>query len=151
MAIVYTPMNEDMSIFLAGTIDNGNSVDWQKEVINGLRDENIIIYNPRRDNWDSSAGSKQVYEQIEWEQYYLDKCDKIIMVFQDTSLSPITFLELGQYANSGKLEVFCTEKFYRYENVKFTCDMYNINLHNTTDSKEIVDEIKKIYNKQQNL
>ena len=40
-----------ISIFLAGTIDSGNSVNWQQEIINNLQEydlQNLIIYNPRR-------------------------------------------------------------------------------------------------------
>lgn len=42
------------SIFLAGTIDMGNSEDWQAELSKKLLKEinNIIIFNPRRDDWD---------------------------------------------------------------------------------------------------
>jgi len=36
-------------IFLAGTIDMGNSVDWQKEVTEFLNkyDGDLTVYNPR--------------------------------------------------------------------------------------------------------
>ena len=42
------------SVFLAGTIDNGNSLNWQDktiiELINlGVKD--LEVYNPRREHW----------------------------------------------------------------------------------------------------
>lgn len=36
------------SVFLAGTIEMGNSVDWQAKAIRRLQDMPINIFNPRR-------------------------------------------------------------------------------------------------------
>lgn len=55
------------------------------------------------------------------------------------SKSPITLLELGLHARSGKLLVICPEKFYRYDNVRITCQKYNILMFNS-----IEDAIEKI-------
>ena len=133
-----------ISIFLAGTIDSGNSVNWQQEIINNLQEydlQNLTIYNPRRLDWPSDAGHEEMQFQIKWEQEHLDKADIIIMVLTDTSKSPITLLEMGLYAKSKKLYVFCTDKFYRYDNVKLTCDKYNIPLINTTNTEKISEYI----------
>ena len=55
MQIIYPPnaiLLSDINIFLAGTIDMGNSVDWQQDVINDFiqqaSNENITIFNPKR-------------------------------------------------------------------------------------------------------
>lgn len=71
------------SVFLAGTIDMGSGVDWQKDVA---------------ELFEKAPGSK----------------------------SPITLLELGLFAKSGKLHVVCTEAFYRYDNVRITCAKYGV-------------------------
>lgn len=42
------------------------------------------------------------------------------------SKSPITLLELGLFAKSGKLHVVCTDGFYRYDNVRITCAKYGV-------------------------
>lgn len=140
-----------ISIFLAGTIDSGNSVNWQQEIINNLQEydlQNLTIYNPRRLDWPSDADHEEMQFQIKWEQEHLDKADIIIMVLTDTSKSPITLLEMGLYAKSKKLYVFCTDKFYRYDNVKLTCDKYNVPLINTTNTEKISEYIfDKIKNK----
>lgn len=70
-------------VFLAGTIDMGGGVDWQKDVA---------------ELFEKAPGSK----------------------------SPITLLELGLFAKSGKLHVVCTEGFYRYDNVRITCAKYGV-------------------------
>ncbi len=138
-------------IFLAGTIDNDKSKDWQQELIDELGQIEIEcntyfeIYNPRRKNWDKNASKEIVEEQIKWEQDHLDKADLIIMVFSDESQSPISLLELGLYAESVKLLVFCTDKFWRYNNVHLTCEKYLIPLVNSTKTKDIIKEIKNIY------
>lgn len=42
------------NIFLAGTIEQGNSDDWQSVVINKLKAKRVNIFNPRRSTWDAS-------------------------------------------------------------------------------------------------
>ena len=103
----------------------------------------VVIYSPRRPDWDSSWGEDKIEEQIKWEQDKLEKSDLIIMCLQDNSKSPISLLELGLYGPEGKLICFCTPNFYRYSNVKLTCEKWNIPLYETTNEGEIAD---KIYN-----
>ncbi len=78
MQIIYPPNAlhfSDVNIFLAGTIDMGNSEDWQQQVINAffekMPDANLSIFNPRRKNWDNSWSqsieNEQFSEQVNWE------------------------------------------------------------------------------------
>ena len=46
---------EDFTVFLAGSIEMGAAWDWQKYVEKKLKKENITLFNPRRDDWDSSG------------------------------------------------------------------------------------------------
>ena len=133
--IIITPETENQesknkSVFLAGTIDNGNSLNWQDKTIIELINLGFDcdIYNPRREHWNPNYSIDDLVNQIKWEQYHLDKADIIIMVLQDDSKSPISLLELGLYAKSKKIIVFCTPNFYRWHNVKLTCDKYKIEL-----------------------
>ena len=119
------------SVFLAGTIDNGNSLNWQDktiiELINlGVKD--LEVYNPRREHWNPNPSKEDMEYQIKWEQDHLDKADVIAMVSLDDSKSPISLLEMGLYAKTGKLIVFCTPNFYRWDNVRLTCEKYHIEL-----------------------
>ena len=133
--------DERLSIFLAGTIDNGDSENWQEKVIENFKfNANVKFYNPRRKQWDPCP-SELIY-QIHWEQEYLDKADLIIMAISDDSKSPISLLELGLYAKDQKMVVFCNDKFYRYMNVKLTCEKYNIPLY-----KNSIEEITNFINK----
>lgn len=119
------------SVFLAGTIDNGNSLNWQDktiiELINlGVKD--LEVYNPRREHWNPNPSKEDMEYQIKWEQDHLDKADIIAMILLDDSKSPISLLEMGLYAKTGKLIVFCTPNFYRWDNVRLTCEKYHIEL-----------------------
>ena len=132
------------SVFLAGTIDNGDSLNWQNKTITELMNlgiNDIEIYNPRREHWNPNPSKEETECQIKWEQEYLDKADFIAMVLLDDSKSPISLLELGLYAKSNKLIVFCTPDFYRWDNVRLTCEKYNIQLVESTHPLVIANKI----------
>lgn len=118
------------SVFLAGTIDNGESLNWQDKVIIELINLGIEceVFNPRREHWNPNSTKEDMEKQIKWEQKHLDSADVIAMVLLDDSKSPISLLEMGLYAKSKKLIVFCTPKFYRFDNVRLTCKKYHIPL-----------------------
>ena len=118
------------SVFLAGTIDNGNSLNWQDKVIIELINLGVSceVFNPRREHWNPNPTKEDMETQIKWEQDHLDSADVIVMVLLDDSKSPISLLEMGLYAKSKKLIVFCTPKFYRFDNIRLTCEKYHIPL-----------------------
>lgn len=126
MQVIYP---DSTTIFLAGTIDNGDSSNWQEELIEKCKDLDVVFFNPRRKNWNGTLLSSQLEYQIKWEQEHLDRADYIVMCLLDNSKSPISLLELGLYAQSGKLLVFCNKAFYRYDNVRLTCHKYDIPLY----------------------
>lgn len=113
------------SVFLAGTIDMGSGVDWQKDVAELFEKApgNWVLFNPRQEFWDPDRENEMDY-QVNWELSHLEDADYILMNFLPGSKSPITLLELGLFAKSGKLHVVCTKGFYRYDNVRITCAKY---------------------------
>lgn len=120
-------------IFLAGTIDNGNSEDWQQRLVKHFESEDgkFILYNPRRDNW---TGTREELEyQVNWELDHLEMSDIVIMNILGSSKSPITLLEMGIQIRSGKLFVACEPDFYRYDNVRITCAKYGVPLYHSLD------------------
>lgn len=121
-------------IFLAGTIDMGNSRDWQTgafEYFSSLPGK-YILFNPRQDSWDGSKPGEMDY-QVNWELEHLEQADIIIMYIIGSSKSPITLLEMGLHARSGKLIVACEPDFYRYDNVRITCAYYGIPLYSSLE------------------
>ena len=132
------PRSEDQNpvghkIFLAGTIEMGNSIDWQRMVVNHIAEngfgghEDITIFNPRRDEWPNDRN--ELVFQINWEQDRLYEADQIIMFLAPGTTSPISLLELGEFSNSGKISVICPEEFYRYDNVMVMCERCGIPLN----------------------
>jgi hypothetical protein len=118
------------SVFLAGSIEMGAAEDWQTRVGKAREDKGYIIFNPRRDDWDSSWKQEiedgQFYNQVSWELNALDIAEEIRMYFDPATKSPISLLELGLYASSKKIIVGCPDGFYRKGNVQIVCQRYNI-------------------------
>lgn len=136
----------DQAIFLGGTIEGGTGVDWQKELSKILRevlpaDVDINVYNPRRPHWDQNCDVGERINQIKWEHYYLDRSDIIVMNILEDSKSPISLMEVGMYADSDKLLIFCPKSFYRYENVLCVCQKYDIPLYDTNDVNVIAEKV----------
>ena len=149
MAKLFKPPNQvtdwsKPSVFLAGTIDNGNSEDWQAIVEKALADLDVLILNPRRDAWDptweQSISNPLFREQVEWELDGLERADCVLVNFLSDSLSPITLLELGLFATSGKLIVVCPDGFWRKGNVEVVAARYGFTLFQTIE--EAVAELK---------
>lgn len=114
------------SLFLAGSIDQGRAEAWQAEVELALADLPVAILNPRRPEWDAAweqrADNPLFRGQVEWELAALDRATSILMYFAPASQAPITLLELGLFAASGKLIVCCPPGFWRKGNVDLVCE-----------------------------
>lgn len=146
---VIKPPYRRMSIFLAGSIEMGLAEDWQSMIEKELDDHNVTIYNPRRDSWDSSwvqsIHNEEFREQVEWELDHLDKSDVIVMYFDENTKSPISLLELGLYASSGKMIVYCPEGFWRKGNVDIVAQRYDITQVNSFN--ELLIALKSVASK----
>ena len=119
------------TVFLAGSIEMGKAENWQETIENELEKfKDICIYNPRRDDWDSSWKQEithpQFNQQVNWELDALEKADLIVFYFSPETQSPITLLELGLFARSGKLVVCCPQGFWRKGNVDIICEKFAI-------------------------
>lgn len=136
---------EKPSIFLAGTIEMGTSEDWQAKVEVACQDLGVVLFNPRRDAWDSSweqsADNPYFREQVEWELQGLERAEMIIFYFAPSTNSPVTLLEFGLYAQSGKAFVCCPEGFWRKGNIDITCDRYGVPRVNSLE--ELVTAIRE--------
>ena len=125
-------------IFLGGSIDLGKAENWQAKVEQSLSNSNVILLNPRRDDWNKDwkpvSSDKNFRIQVEWELNALEQADYIIMYFAPQSQSPISLLELGLYAKTKKLLVVCPEGFWRKGNVDIVCEKYKIEMFDSIDS-----------------
>lgn len=119
------------SVFLAGSIEMGKAEDWQKRIENHFIKTEVTLFNPRRDDWDSSwtqeQSNPQFNHQVNWEMNRLEEADIVFMYFSPETMSPISLLELGLHANDNII-VCCPKGFWRKGNVDIVCTRYGIPL-----------------------
>lgn len=133
------------SVFLAGSIEMGAAENWQQIIEKAFyQNDNVVLLNPRRDDWNSSWKQEicnpQFNEQVSWELSGLEKADLIVFYFAKETKSPVSMLELGLFAQSGKLVVCCPEGFWRKGNIDIVCERFKIKQVNTIE--EIINHIK---------
>lgn len=142
------------SLFLAGSIEMGKAEDWQTKFANELTSWNIAIFNPRRDDWDSSweqsIKNQQFYEQVNWELDHIESTDFVVFYFDSTSKSPITLMELGICSTlKPDRNIVCgPDGFWRKGNVDMVCERYNIPCVNSLD--ELISSTKAMIYKLSN-
>ncbi|MBD3408416.1 MAG: hypothetical protein GF411_19995 [Candidatus Lokiarchaeota archaeon] len=89
----------ETSVFLAGGISG--CPDWQSELVKMLDIDGLVVYNPRRSDFDMSKPNG-AHEQIKWEYQHLQRADAISFWFPKESICPIVLYELGFHLNSNK-------------------------------------------------
>ncbi len=131
------PPSDQFTVFLAGSIEMGVAEPWQVRLEEMLRDLDVLILNPRREEWDNSWEQKRENDefrgQVEWEMNGMDRADLIVLFLDPNTKSPISLLELGLHATSGTLMVCCEEGFWRKGNVEIVCARYNIPFYQNRD------------------
>jgi hypothetical protein len=122
----------ERSVFLAGSIEMGQAEPWQAAVELALASEDIVILNPRREDWDASwvqsIDDQQFRGQVEWELAGQEMATLIAMYFAPGTKAPITLLELGMFARTGKLVVCCPAGYWRRGNVEVVCARHGVPL-----------------------
>ena len=108
----------------------GSAPDWQSDVIDALAGETVDILNPRRADWSKEwqpvANDDEFRRQVDWELSALESADVIVLYLFPGSQSPISLLELGLHARSGKLIVLCPDGYWRKGNVDITVRRYGV-------------------------
>lgn len=148
----------EISIFLAGGITN--CPDWQKEMVELLKDLDIVIFNPRRENF--PIGEKTAaYEQIEWEFEFLDRVDMILFWFSRGSLNPIVLFEYGKWLMNTRTKglgiykpifVGIDPEYERRADVEIQTNLENtyIGSRIVYSLKDLANQIKKEFEKYEN-
>ncbi len=90
---------KEKSLFLAGGITNCEN--WQIKLVELLKDQNLVLLNPRRKFFDVNNKSIEL-EQINWEHKNMNKANFISFWFSPETLCPITLFELGKFASTKK-------------------------------------------------
>lgn len=135
MRMIYPPEKIEIEpnekvVFLAGSIENGVAEDWQAALAEQLQVPHLVMLNPRRKVWDAtweqSIENPLFAEQVAWELEGLELADLVVMNFIPLTLSPISLLEFGLFARSGKMIICCAHGFWRKGNVDVVCQRYGI-------------------------
>ncbi len=137
------------TIFLGGTIDMGNSRDWQSEFAARFEHTDYVFYNPRRPDWDSSweqsIEDDNFRGQVEWELDHIESATFRVYNLLAGSASPITLMEIGISLLNPSL-VCCPKDYYRRGNVEIVCRRYNIPMFETED--EMAEALQKAITEQ---
>jgi hypothetical protein len=143
MIHVKAPQHYDLdlfTIFLGGSIEMNKAEHWQQRLANDLANEEVLLLNPRRDDWDSSwvqdpTPGTQFHTQVQWELEAQDFADLLVYYFDPATISPITLLELGAYGGSEPeaVVVCCPKEYFRYGNVAIFCAKCGIVLTHSYD------------------
>jgi len=133
-------------IFLAGSIEMGKAEKWQDKLANDLKNEKIILFNPRRDDWDSSwvqdpDPGTQFHQQVNWEIDHIRRADMVVFYFDPKTQSPITLMELGYcIGTNANIVVCCPKEYFRHGNVVIMCRLLGVTPVETYD--EFVTKIR---------
>lgn len=127
--------NECPKIFLGGSIENGKAENWQEAAARRFSNSGVLFLNPRREVWDEGLQEKEMRQQIRWELDALDYSNARVINFLPGTVSPISLLEMGIYLREpSRLFVVCTKDYFRYMNVKLTCERHFADVFDDLDS-----------------
>ncbi|KAI0741624.1 hypothetical protein C8Q80DRAFT_146033 [Daedaleopsis nitida] len=126
------------TIFLAGSIDPSNGGErWHLKMAHRLSHLPVTVLDPWRDDWDSNWVQRKSDErfaaQTRWELENQERADVVSFYFHPKSDAPVSLLELGLSAHTGKVLVCCPDGFRRKGNVEIVCERMGIPLLETFD------------------
>ena len=81
-------------------------------------------------------------EQVEWELAAQERAAVIAMYFAPSTQAPISLLELGLAARSGKLLVCCPDGYWRKGNVDLVCRRYGVPI--LQDLTTLIAEVRRL-------
>lgn len=134
------------TVFLAGSIDNGAAEPWQPRVEAALTDLDVVVFNPRRDDWDpawrqdvSDAGFAH---QVNWELDRIASSDVLLFYFSPAGPAPITLMEIGTltHRTDFRAVVCCPPGYWRRGNVQVLCSRIGIPVLDSLD--EAVERVR---------
>ncbi|AVH85116.1 hypothetical protein RsoM2USA_188 [Ralstonia phage RsoM2USA] len=144
--VIYSPDRtrppEGIWVFLAGSIEMGKAEDWQSSLGDKLSEipEVTAIFNPRRNDWDSSwvqsIDNPQFNEQVNWELDHIEYSDVVFMNFIPDTQSPITLAELGYILGRSRdqiLIICCPDGFWRQGNVEIMAERSGLRIFRDYD------------------
>ncbi|KAK3984915.1 hypothetical protein QBC44DRAFT_336091 [Cladorrhinum sp. PSN332] len=130
------------SIFLAGTTTPTDGPDWRETLAKAISDlpVTVTIFDPTRSDWDSSWEEDITFpkfkEQVDWELDMQEQADLVVFYFGPNTKAPISLLELGLAARSGKVIVGCHKKYEKRGNVQVIAERFHLELLEIEDDHD---------------
>ena len=135
----------ERSEFLAGSIEMGRAEAWQATVEQALADLDVALLNPRRDEWGRLLGAVDRQPAVPRAGGMGTGGAGAGVIgrhaLRSVPRAPVTLLELGLMARSGKLLVCCPTGFWRRGNVEVVCARHGVSL--IEDLAELVQTIRR--------
>lgn len=135
------------TVFLAGGITN--CPDWQKEMIEKLKNDNVILFNPRRgERFDANDHAAHVF-QVNWEFRHLHEAEVVSFWFPKETLCPITLFELGAACERFKLKgekfvIGVHPEYQKLETVTYQLKDYGFDGKVATTLDELAEQIRSL-------
>lgn len=127
------------TIFLAGPTE----VTWREPFLSFLASaanslDGLTIYDPFQPRWDSSwredyATDANFRAQTDWEMDRMNSATVVVVYFAERSMAPVSLLELGLVARSGRAVVGCERGFWKRGNVQAVCKRLDVPLAGTME------------------
>lgn len=128
------------SLFLAGGITG--CPDWQSQVVTGLKDTDLELFNPRRENF-PIHNPDAALEQISWEYRYLRNAHAILFWFPSETLCPIVLYELGAWSKTDKpLFVGIDLKYQRRHDVEIQTKLARPDVTIVYSLEDLIEKVK---------
>jgi hypothetical protein len=121
------------TVFLAGTTTKSSSPDWRQTLTKAVSHLPITVLNPLRLDWDHTWGPEQISAQVEWELDMQERADIVVVYFGPETDAPISLLELGLSARSGKAIVACHRDYSKMVNVEIVCRRFGLEFIRSDD------------------
>ena len=142
----YYPVNNPLgilpyesSVFLAGGITGCS--DWQSELTALLSDTNLVVLNPRRQNFPAKDPLASA-QQIRWEHKHLAMASLVSFWFPHETLCPITLFELGTFTMGQRpLLVGCDPKYARRRDIETQMSLYRPDVKVVESIEELSEQI----------
>ncbi|ROW07995.1 hypothetical protein VPNG_06111 [Cytospora leucostoma] len=144
---VITPNDTDQnpsypttSVFLAGPTEcpwRTNFLATLRSLIEKSPHPNITVYNPYQPNWGPSwredLADNRFTTQVEWELERQESATIVALFFHGDSKAPLSLLELGLSARSGKAVVGCDKAYWKRGYVQAVCQRYGVPMADDLD------------------
>lgn len=140
-----TPQHPTISVFLSGA----TKTNWRETFLTILASKlpsttqphppypSITVYDPTQPlwaaDWREDLADGRFGTQVAWELDRLDAAAVVAVFFERASESPVSLLEFGLCAHSGRAVVGCGRGYWKRGNVEAVCLRYGVPMADDLD------------------